>query len=116
MGEGTEGTTTLAKLAARLRLAPCTSSDTSTIKKATLKNSWALGSPAIIGKTARIIGTAPRNPTQEINKRSRKLKLLKGSRPINTARGRANKIIHSARARAGRAIGNRLEGVSSNPS
>ncbi|MNE45547.1 hypothetical protein D3C80_1398330 [compost metagenome] len=102
--------------AAQLRVVPCSSNETSTIKKATLKNSWAFSSPAISGNTARITGTAPRRPIQEMNTRSRRLKPLNGSRPINTDSGRANRIIHSDSSRAGAAIGSRLLGVSSRPS
>ncbi|MNC47747.1 hypothetical protein D3C75_968280 [compost metagenome] len=106
----------MAFLAAKDSEVPCNSSETNTTKNATLKNRLALGSPAIIGNTARITGTAPRNPTQEINMRSRRLKLRNGSRPINTEIGRANRIIHSESSRAGMAIGNRSCGLSNSPS
>lgn len=46
-------------------------------KKATMKNKRALSSPAIIGNTARMMGTAPHRPTQLINTRSLELKPLK---------------------------------------
>lgn len=95
---------------------PCSSSDTSTTKKATLKNRRALSVPAIIGNTARIMGTAPRRPTQLINTRSRRLKPRNGSRPANTDRGRAMNIIHIDSSSAGIAIGSRSEGVTSRPS
>ena len=61
--------------------------------------------PAINGNTAKITGTAPRNPTQEINVRSFQLKLRNGSKPIKIDRGRANKIIHRDNSSAGTAIG-----------
>ncbi len=72
--------------------------------------------PAIIGNTARIMGTAPRRPTQLINTRSRRLKPRNGSRPANTDRGRAMNIIHIDSSSAGIAIGSRSEGVTSRPS
>src|SRR5690554_919472 len=111
IGVGIAGTTTPAFFAAQERLVPCTSSDTNTIKKATLKNSWALSKPAINGKTARMTGTAPRNPTQEIKQRSRKLNPLKGNRPRKTDNGRANKIIQAERKSAGNAMGSSSLGV-----
>lgn len=54
-----------------------------------------------------MIGTAPRNPTQLINTRSRRLKPRNGSNPANTERGRAKKIIHADKMSAGMAIGSR---------
>ncbi len=48
--------------------------------------------------------------------RSRRLKLLKGSRPMNTDSGRANKIIQADSSSAGTAIGSSSLGVSSRPS
>ncbi|MNR50842.1 hypothetical protein D3C85_1704220 [compost metagenome] len=66
-----------------------------------------MGRPAISGNTARMIGTAPRKPTQEMNAFSRPWNALNGSRPTITDSGRANRIIHSARASAGKAIGSR---------
>src|SRR3990167_7374009 len=114
-GAGSGGTVTRSRLAAQGRLVPCSSRETSTIKKATLKNSWAFGRPAISGNTARMIGTAPRRPTQAIKARSRSWKARNGSRPIKIDSGRANRIIHSARPRAGRAIGNSSWGVTSRP-
>ena len=116
MGDPIGGTTTLAFFAAQESDVPCNSSDTSTTKKATLKNNRALSRPAIIGNTARIIGTAPRRPTQLINIRSRRLKPRNGSRPANTDSGRAIKIIHIDRMSAGIAIGHRSDGVTSRPS
>lgn len=77
------------------------------MKKATLKNSWAFGRPAISGNTARMIGTAPRRPTQAMKAFSRSWKARNGISPISTDSGRATRIIHSARASAGRAIGHR---------
>ncbi|MCY1181108.1 hypothetical protein D9M73_215950 [compost metagenome] len=85
------------------------------MKKATLKNSWASGRPAISGNTARMIGTAPRRPTQEINSFSRPWKARNGISPTSTDSGRATRIIHSARPIAGRAIGQRSCGVTSRP-
>src|SRR5690606_31013726 len=99
--EGVGGTSTRALRAAQGRVLPCSSSDTSTMKKATLKNSWAFSRPAISGNTARITGTAPRRPIQEMKVRSRRLKPLNGSRPRNTEIGRAKRIIHSESSRAG---------------
>ena len=74
-----------------------------------------MGSPAIMGKTARMMGTAPRSPTQEMNQRSRGAKFLNGSSPIQTDTGRANRIIHMARASAGRAMGSSLWGGGEQP-
>ncbi|CZU85764.1 Uncharacterised protein [Enterobacter hormaechei] len=110
------GTTTLAFFAAQPSDVPWNSNDTSTTKKATLKNRRALSSPAIIGNTARIIGTAPRSPTQLINIRSRRLNPRNGSSPANTDSGRAKKIIQADKSSAGTAIGSRSDGVTSRPS
>src|SRR5690606_16847982 len=115
MGEGIEGITTSAFFAKKLKVVPCTSSETITIKNATLKKSCALGNPAINGNTARITGTAPRKPTHEINERSRRLKPLNGKSPIKTDSGRANKIIHSDNSSAGTAMGKSALGVSNKP-
>ncbi|MCY1185441.1 hypothetical protein D9M73_262180 [compost metagenome] len=81
-----------------------------------MKYSCALGRPAISGNTARMIGTAPRRPTQEIKAFSRPWKALNGSRLATTDKGRATRIIHRARPRAGRAMGSRSWGVTSRPS
>src|SRR5690554_6736296 len=116
MGDGSGGKSTLALRAAHDKVEPCRISDTRTIKKATLKNSWALGKPATSGNTAKITGTAPRKPIQEINTRSRRLKPRKGNKPKNTDNGRANKIIHSDNNKAGTAIGNNSWGVNNKPS
>ena len=86
------------------------------MKNARLKYSWALGRPAISGNTARMIGTAPRSPTQEMKAFSRPWKARNGSSPTSTDNGRANRIIHNARPRAGRAMGSRSWGVTSSPS
>ncbi|MNP41430.1 hypothetical protein D3C76_1351340 [compost metagenome] len=85
------------------------------MKKATLKNSWALGSPAISGNTARMMGTAPRRPTQAMKAFSRSWKARKGNNPRKTDSGRARTIIHRARPRAGRMMGNSSWGVTSRP-
>ncbi len=63
-----------------------------------------------------MIGTAPRNPTQLINTRSRRLKPRNGSNPANTERGRAKKIIHADKMSAGMAIGSRSLGLTNSPS
>ncbi|SRN43882.1 Uncharacterised protein [Shigella flexneri] len=63
-----------------------------------------------------MIGTAPRNPTQLINTRSRRLKPRKGSNPANTERGRAKNIIHADKMSAGMAIGSRSLGLTNSPS
>ncbi|MNN32115.1 hypothetical protein D3C81_1458270 [compost metagenome] len=107
IGAGSGGTVTFSSLATHGRLVPWTKSETSTMKNARLKNSWASGSPAISGNTARMIGTAPRRPTQEIKAFSRPWKALNGSRLAATDSGRAKMIIHSARPSAGNAIGSR---------
>ncbi|MNF86410.1 hypothetical protein D3C84_688440 [compost metagenome] len=69
-----------------------------------------------MGKTASMMGTAPRRPTQEMNQRSRGAKFLNGSSPIHTDTGRANRIIHMASASAGTAMGSSLWGEASSPS
>src|SRR5690554_1352997 len=116
MGDGSGGKSTLALRAAHDKVEPCRISDTRTIKKATLKNSWALGKPATNGNTAKITGTAPRKPIQEINARSRRLKPRNGNKPRNTESGRATKIIHNDNSKAGTAIGSNSCGVNNNPS
>ena len=51
-----------------------------------------------MGYVAKIMGTAPRRPTHETKIRARRLKLRNGSRPKNTASGRATNIRNRATA------------------
>src|SRR5207248_1665262 len=54
---------------------PCNRIEVRTIKKTRLKIISAFGIPAMRGKVARIIGTAPRSPTHEIRSFSLSVKL-----------------------------------------
>ncbi len=64
---------------------------------------------------ARKIGTAPRNPTQATNSRSRAVK-RNGVRHSQTATGRATRISTSATPSAGRMRGRSWAGTTISPS
>ena len=74
---------------------PWVTAETSTTKNTTLKMSVPVSIPAMSGKVARVMGTAPLSPTQERKRVSRRLK-PKGQVDRATASGRATKV----RARA----------------
>ena len=89
------GMRTLNKSAIKGMVVPCKIKDKTTTPKAISNSIKAPSIPAITGKIARVIGTAPRKPTQEIKPISRSLN-LKGFTLLYTAIGRAIKIIKAA--------------------
>src|SRR5690606_39442900 len=74
------------------REVPWTTKDTKVQKKTILNISLAWGTPAASGRMAKMIGTAPRKPTQETKVLSLSVILEKGSRVAKTLMGRVNNI------------------------
>ena len=69
------GMRTLNRLAIVGMVVPCKTNDRTTTPKAISNSIKALSIPAMTGKIAKVIGTAPRKPTQEINPISLSLNL-----------------------------------------
>jgi hypothetical protein len=90
-GISTSGASTPSHLGTSSRDVPCSNTDVSTVKKTTLKMVAACGSPASIGKVTRMIGAAPRSPTQATMSCARTVKAL-GRRDAQTPTGRATHI------------------------
>ena len=76
----------------------------------------ASGTPAISGIIARVIGTAPRSPTQLIYAISRLLYEGNQQRPVATAKGRATRMRKPAMMSADKPVSSRRLGVTSKPS
>ena len=70
--------------------------------------------PAMIGKIAKMIGTAPRSPTQEMSVDSFQLK-WNGIRLTQTARGRAMNIRMKAADAPTQRLSRKKAGVASSP-
>lgn len=65
------GSTTASRDAAQGRVGPRMTVKTTTSRKVTSKICCAFGTPAVMGKVASTMGTAPRNPAHEVNACSR---------------------------------------------
>ena len=65
-GSGLGGNTTLSLRANEGMVVPCMSSDKITTANATSNNNSELGTPIINGIMTKVMGTAPRKPTQLI--------------------------------------------------
>jgi len=85
------------------------------MKNTIAKSRSASASPATRGKVARMIGAAPRNPTQEINATSRH-GMRNGSSISTTASGRATRVRNAAMPNPSTAIPGRVDGNTSRPS
>gem|GEM_PF-3546937 len=72
---------------------PCTTRLTKVHRNTMLNISSLCGTPEARHRMAKIIGTAPLNPTQETNKRSLSVYFLNGANETNTERGLVTKII-----------------------
>src|SRR5690606_38785664 len=87
--------TKLRSLAIWDRVVPCTTRETRVQKKTMLNINLALGISAARTIMAKIMGTAPRRPTQDIKILSFLGILRKGSRHIITLMGRVTNIIRT---------------------
>src|SRR5690606_30287254 len=97
------------------REVPCTIKEIKVQKNTILNIKSAWGTSAAKTIIAKIIGTAPRKPTQEINVLDLKDIFLKGSKQRNTLRGRVIKIIKKLMINPGTMIGINSDGLMSNP-
>jgi len=89
---------------------PCTRTEAKTTKNTTLKIISALPMPDIRGNVARMMGTEPRRPTQEIKTLSLRDICRKGKRHKRTLMGRAMNMRTKQMNRAMPATGINREG------
>src|SRR5690606_32699330 len=94
---------------------PCTINETKVQKNTMLNISLALGKSATSGNMAKIIGTAPRNPTQDIYTLSLVGIFGKGNKHKKTVIGREKNIIKKLIIKPGIIIGTNSAGFTSKP-
>ena len=98
------------------RLVPCTIRLTSVHRNTILNIVSLSGMPEALHSMAKIIGTAPRNPTHDTNTLSLKPYCLKNAKETNTLRGRVTNIITTLIIKPGTNTLFNSDGLTSSPS
>ena len=94
---------------------PFISTEVSEMKKTRLKMSFPFSTPASSAYIERIIGTAPRRPTQDIKILERVVN-CDFAKQVKTAIGRATRMIKADSSRPMPTRGSRSDGFTSSPS